>query len=138
MTDLNVSDNWVRDLAALGLLRRRFHDTKRTFISLVRERGAIDSILHWVTHGPTAKQILDVYSSPDWRALCREVSRLKARLRTGKVVQLPATKVATHGGYRVQRTEETKETECPGRDSNSPGASTPGGAPRRFGQLLAA
>jgi integrase len=110
VTDLNVSENWHHDLELLGLRHRRFHDTKRTFVSLCRERGATP-LLRWVSHGPTAREMLDVYSSPDWKALCSEVLRLKAKLRTGKVVQLSATEVTSRGGFRVPLQRKTASAQ---------------------------
>lgn len=109
VTDLNVTENWAHDLKALGLRHRRFHDTKRTFVTLAREGGATP-LLRWVTHGPTAREMLDTYASPDWKALCREVARVKARLRTGKLVQGFPTKVPTGGRSTMRSTEEDSKT----------------------------
>lgn len=92
-----ASDTQVRfvaDLAVLGLRtkassrNRRGHDLRRTLITLARADGAIDSLLKWVTHGGSATEILDVYSSPPWADLCREVSKLRVTLREGRVVQM--------------------------------------------------
>lgn len=85
---------FVEDLARIGLRtkastrNRRGHDLRRTLITLARSDGAIDSLLRWVTHGPRPSEILDVYSSPPWSALCAEIAKLKIELRTGSVVQL--------------------------------------------------
>lgn len=85
---------FVEDLAKIGLRtkastrNRRGHDLRRTLITLARADGAIDSLLRWVTHGPRPSEMLDVYSSPPWAALCGEISKLKIELRTGSVVQL--------------------------------------------------
>lgn len=79
------------DLDTLGLRvkastrNRRGHDLRRTLITLARADGAIDSLLRWVTHGPRPSEILDVYSSPPWDALCAEISKLRVRLLDGQV-----------------------------------------------------
>ncbi len=85
----------VADLELLGLRtragkkqNRRGHDMRRTFITLARTDGAIDGLLRWVTHGPTT-DMMDVYSSPPWSALCAEVGKLKLSLREGVLVPMP-------------------------------------------------
>jgi integrase len=87
VTDLNVSDNWSRDLARLGLRHRRFHDARRTFVSLARAGGA-GGLLKWISHGPTKNEMQDVYTTPPWEALCREVLCIGAQLR-GAAALLP-------------------------------------------------
>jgi len=49
---------------------------RRTFARLARANGAIDGLLRFVTHGLTSDMI-DVYSSPPWGALCAEVTRTR-------------------------------------------------------------
>lgn len=89
------------DLDRLGLRReagrqvgrrsnRRGHDLRRTLITLARSDGAIDSILRHVTHGPSQNEMLDVYSSPPWEDLCREVAKLRVELIEGRLVQFGA------------------------------------------------
>ncbi|CAN5241750.1 hypothetical protein BH11MYX1_BH11MYX1_53300 [soil metagenome] len=85
-------------VADLGLLElrveagaerdRRGHDMRRTFISLARTDGALDGPLRWVTHGPDAKSMIDLYSTFTWATLCAEVVKLKISLREGTVVEL--------------------------------------------------
>lgn len=114
---------FVEDLGKLGLRtkastrNRRGHDLRRTLITLARADGAIDSLLRWVTHGPRPSEILDVYSSPPWADLCREIMKLKVRLLEGAVVQLHGIR----GPVVVQDqqpSETTNENERPQRDSN--------------------
>ncbi|MBI4934899.1 MAG: hypothetical protein HY828_13535 [Actinobacteria bacterium] len=69
-----------QDLARLGLRRRRQHDLRRTFITLSRADGADKDWLRWVTHGVQQGDIMDVYSSPPWDVLCREVAKLRINL----------------------------------------------------------
>lgn len=69
------------DLKTLGLRRRRLHDMRRTFISLAREDDANGDLLKFVTHG-RSKAIMDVYTTPTWKALCKQVSCLKVSLDT--------------------------------------------------------
>lgn len=75
------------DLERLGLRSRRQHDTRRTFISLAIGDGARKDVLRWVTHGPTG-DVMDLYTSIAWSALCEEVAKLKVSLRTGEVIAL--------------------------------------------------
>jgi integrase len=71
----------VHDLAALGFAHRRAHDLRRTGISLARSDGASKDILAWGTHAPP-KSVMDLYTSVEWEALCREVSKLAVRRAT--------------------------------------------------------
>lgn len=82
-----------RDLDALGLRRRRIHDARRTFISLALADGARKDILRWVTHGPSG-DVMDLYTTHLWSALCAEVTRLNIRtegLATPSLHEQPAT-----------------------------------------------
>lgn len=79
------------DLAKLGLRRRRQHDSRRTFVSLARGDGAdATGLLKWVTHGPQG-EIIDEYTTPEWSKLCEAVSKLKIRLKSGKVLKIAAS-----------------------------------------------
>lgn len=129
---------FVEDLGVLGLRQkastrnRRGHDLRRTLITLARADGAIDSLLRWVTHGPKPGEILDVYSSPPWEALCTEVAKLRVRLLEGAVVALPTSNTGTLGPAVVQSLEHSdiaNQNERPQRDSNP--AKGPAGASRR-------
>ena len=90
------------DLATLGLRRRRGHDLRRTFITLAQVDGARRDLLETITHGPRG-DIINIYTSFPWPALCAEVAKLKIELREGKVLDGDfrglATSLAT-----VQRT----------------------------------
>lgn len=106
-----------RDLDALGLRTRagkarwrRGHDLRRTLITLAREDGAPDHLLRWVTHGPKAHEILDVYSTPGWKSLCDAVSKLRIRVRLGADLVQSRKTVARAGFVAVY--------ERPRRDSN--------------------
>ena len=55
-------------------------------------------ILRWVTHGPTPKEMMDLYSSFDWTALCGEVAKLKLERREGKLFAMPIRAVANGDG----------------------------------------
>lgn len=64
------------DLERLGLRARRTHDLRRTMISLARADGARADVLSVVTHGPSG-DIIDLYTSWPWAALCEAVSSLR-------------------------------------------------------------
>jgi integrase len=68
------------DCDALGLRRRRFHDLRRTGITLYREDGADRDILRRCTHGASADMI-ERYTSFEWARLCAQVSCGKVQRR---------------------------------------------------------
>ncbi len=81
-------DGLQADLELLGLRHRRFHDLRRTMISLSRADGARPDLLKMVTHGKS-KSILDIYTEMPREALCAEVTKLRIERRTGRVLSLP-------------------------------------------------
>lgn len=60
------------DLGALGLRARRFHDLRRTGVTLYRETGADKDVLKLCTHGGRG-DVLDQYTSFGWARLCGAV-----------------------------------------------------------------
>ena len=83
------------DLDTLKLRRRRGHDLRRTFVTLAQVDGARRDLLETITHGPRG-DIINVYSSFPWPALCAEVAKLKVDVREGQVIQADfATEFAT-------------------------------------------
>jgi integrase len=65
------------DAATLGFRARRFHDLRRTFITLAREDGAEKDVLHLCTHGASGTDVMELYTSFGWAKLCRQVSCVK-------------------------------------------------------------
>jgi integrase len=128
----DAQEQLIADLTMLGLRvkagkerNRRGHDLRRTFITLARGAGAIDSVLRWITHGPKPSEILDTYSSPPWESLCAEVLKLKIELREGKVIAMAANDPSgAQGPEKVQPRRMGAKggllsfKERPGRDSN--------------------
>ena len=102
-------------------MNRRGHDMRRTFITLARTDGAIDGLLRWVTHGPTS-DMMDVYSSPPWAALCTEVGKLKIALREGALVMLDAPPAPA----RWLKTEDGRTARKDARARSSAGWPTGG------------
>lgn len=76
------------DLDRVGLRARRVHDLRRTFISLALADGARKDVLRWVTHGPEG-DIVDLYTTLPWSALCEAVAVLRVERREGAVIDLP-------------------------------------------------
>jgi integrase len=74
-----VYHRWVQDLAALGLRHRRVHDLRRTFISLAIGDGADERLLKYGTHA-APRHVMGLYTSPEWKKVCAEVSKLKLSL----------------------------------------------------------
>ncbi len=89
MRDKNYTRKcFLRDLRTLGIGHRRVHDLRRTFISLAREDGADKDILRRGTHQPP-KDVMELYTTVEWRKLCQEVAKLQ--------VALPAEDPRTEG-----------------------------------------
>lgn len=104
----------IADLNMLGLrteagtrMKRRGHDMRRTMITLARTDGAIDGLLRWVTHGPTS-DMMDVYSSPPWSALCAEVAKLKLSVREGAVLAPPTAEASRRWLRREGETQSVR------------------------------
>src|SRR5262249_40971245 len=53
---------------------------RRTFVSLSLADGARRDILRWITHGPEG-DIVSLYATLPWDALCAEVSKLRVEVR---------------------------------------------------------
>lgn len=75
-TDNSFGKGLGVDLGALGLRDRRFHDLRRSFISLARGDGANRDALRTVTHNPE-RNVFDQYTTFDWAAKCEAVAALK-------------------------------------------------------------
>lgn len=69
----------IVDLRALGMRHRRAHDLRRTGISLARSAGANADLLERGTHAAPG-EVMDLYTTPEWEALCREVAKIPARI----------------------------------------------------------
>jgi hypothetical protein len=78
----------------LGLRKRRGHDLRRTFITLAQVDGARRDLLETVTHGPRG-DIVSIYTTFPWPALCDEVAKLKIGLRKGVLLDGEFGKFAT-------------------------------------------
>jgi integrase len=68
------------DLTLLNLRRRRGHDLRRTFITLAQVDGARRDLLETISHGPRG-DIVSIYTTFPWPALCAEVVKLGIELR---------------------------------------------------------
>ena len=71
--------SFLRDLRTLGIAHRRVHDLRRTFISLARDDGADKDVLRRGTHQPP-KDVMELYTTVEWRKLCEEVAKLRISL----------------------------------------------------------
>jgi hypothetical protein len=67
------------DCERLGLRLRRQHDLRRTCISMARGDGADKHALKACTHGEKG-DVMDDYTTWDWRDLCRAISCLQFAL----------------------------------------------------------
>jgi integrase len=73
------------DLELLKLRPRRGHDLRRTFVTLAQVDGARRDLLETISHGPRG-DIVSVYTTFPWPALCAEVEKLRISLREGLVL----------------------------------------------------
>jgi integrase len=127
-----------RDCEVLALRRRRQYDSRRTFVSLAQADGARKDILRWITHGPDG-DIVSVYTTLPWNALCEEVAKLRIGLRDGQLIQLQnvASVRRGHQNFTTPVTTDTarqSKTLSISRTSNS-AASVPDGIRTLFRQL---
>jgi hypothetical protein len=86
----------LEDLRTLGFRTRRTPDARRTFVSLSLADGARRDILRWITHGPEG-DIMSLYTTLPWTALCEEFAKLNIDLRTGKLSIFDHRKIRNRG-----------------------------------------
>jgi integrase len=89
-----LDDGWVwkrlrRDCDALGISRRRTHDLRRTGITLYIADGADSNLLKRGTHAPP-RSVMDLYTSVEWKVLCREIAKLKLPRPADSATLVPA------------------------------------------------
>jgi integrase len=105
-TDNTFVKGLSRDLEALGLRARRFHDTRRTFISLGRTDGANPAVLKTVTHDQVGDQF-DQYTTFSWETKCEAVTCLKL---TGRASHVAIASLATGTDPVTRSVTEAPET----------------------------
>jgi len=101
-----------RDCEALGLRKRRQYDSRRTFVSLAQADGARKDILRWISHGPEG-DIVDVYTTLPWAALCEEVAKLRVELREGRLLEFPRVAAVACDSPCDSRNGEAKNVRSP-------------------------
>ncbi len=84
-----VREQFLDDLKLLGMRPRRVHDTRRTFISMCLEDGAVRDVVLRITHSGN-RDILDVYTTISWASMCAEMRKLRVRGALATVHALPA------------------------------------------------
>jgi len=94
----------LADLALLELRRRRGHDFRRTFISMLRRvaKGQ-DHVIKCITHGVTPgseDDILDLYTTVPWEDMCAVVRQLRFTLKRGTSTDLAAPLAARSANAR--------------------------------------
>ena len=77
LTKSMIYKGWRRDLEALQLRQRRYHDLRRTFVSLALADGARRDVLERVSHQALATRAIDLYTTLPWEVLCEEVLKLE-------------------------------------------------------------
>ena len=71
---------FTEDLDRLGLRRRRQHDLRRSYVSIAMADGARKEMLERTSHGARG-EIIDMYNTPPWAAVCDEVAKIRIVLR---------------------------------------------------------
>lgn len=119
---------FVKDLAKIGLrtkatlkLNRRGHDLRRTLITLARGDGASDSLLRFITHGPKQGEILDMYSSPPWEALCDTMKKLRIRPIGAWCSLVQSRTMAGNRPLRAFHERPQRDSKADSRASDGPG-----------------
>lgn len=80
LTDKAVLQRFHRDLKRLGLRTRRFHDARRTYVSLTCGTEGIDrAVMRRVTHAGRL-DVHDGYNEIAWEVTCREAKKMKIDL----------------------------------------------------------
>jgi hypothetical protein len=86
---------------------RRGHDLRCTFITLAQVDGARRDLLETITHGPRGN-IINVYTTFPWPALCAEVAKLRI-----KKIGLGSRKSARNRGPRDASSTESRDRFLP-------------------------
>ncbi len=76
------------DLEVLGLRCRRSHDLRRTLVTLGQVDGARRDLLETMTHGARG-DIVSMYTTFPWPALCAEIAKLRVQFREAEIVEIP-------------------------------------------------
>jgi integrase len=71
-----ILGNLRGDLERLEMRPRRFHDLRRSLVTVARECGARAELLAHVTHG-RQPGIMELYTSPSWATLCEQISCIR-------------------------------------------------------------
>lgn len=83
---------FYKDLAMLGLRRRRGHDRRRTFITLTRADGGRSEVLRPITH-PGERDVYDDYTTFPWPVVCTEIAKLRLPEPPTSPVSAPAAEL---------------------------------------------
>ncbi|NVB39575.1 site-specific integrase [Pseudenhygromyxa sp. WMMC2535] len=77
-TKNQVGKRFGRDLELVGIRHRRFHDSRRTFISLAQADGAQREHLIPVTHSSSgSRAAFDLYTTIPWPTRCKAVATFR-------------------------------------------------------------
>jgi integrase len=110
-----VYAGWNTDLAAVGLRHRRMHDTRATYIALLIDHGASETLVDFTTHGVpggSSSKAFQVYKRrPGWLRLCGEIMKLPIARPTLPAEVLPLRKIAGLEASNLQDTYAAREPE---------------------------
>jgi integrase len=77
MTRSSAYKQWLRSCRAANVKNRSVHSTRHTFITLTQRGGADRRLVERLTHNPR-DEIIDVYTTHEWRQYCEVVLCLDA------------------------------------------------------------
>lgn len=97
-----------QDLERLDLRKRRQHDLRRTFISLLREDGARKDVVEWMSHGSRG-DIIDQYTELPWKLLCEELGKLQISTTPGSRGEVVVLEAAGEGSGTPTATLSAEE-----------------------------
>ena len=104
--DIRNRHRWYDELKKLGLRHRRFHDTRRTFISLARMGGARQEVVDRITHRANVSRMIERYTTFDWAELCHAVQCLQVDIEVADAT--PETRLGTQCAAHVLRKNTPK------------------------------
>jgi integrase len=105
-TDHDTYKRLLSDLWTRGWRKRRAHDARRTFISLLRAAGCPSHLVRRITHGVPGSDVLELYTSVEWDLLCSELGKLKVHRRPALALAANADPFADPGYAAWRKTAD--------------------------------
>lgn len=133
---------WHGDMRRLGLRKRRMHDTRATYIALLLDNEASETMVKHTTHGSRAgsSDAFEVYKRrPGWLRLCDQILKLPLTRPAPAAAVVPMRKYANLGASSLRDTYSVNNPEQSQVDtdaSSSPSRTVPIGGPTRTASAI--